>query len=43
MIILGRMSYGDPDWQPWLLPEEEGTKHIKAAYVDAVIITVAVN
>ncbi|PAV15237.1 Aldo keto reductase [Pyrrhoderma noxium] len=31
-IILGCMSYGDPGWYDWLLPEEEGLKHIKAAY-----------
>lgn len=26
------MSYGTPEWQGWVLPEEEGLKHIKAAY-----------
>ncbi|KAJ7810140.1 NADP-dependent oxidoreductase domain-containing protein [Mycena leptocephala] len=32
-IILGCMSYGDPKWGgSWVLPEEEGAKHIKAAY-----------
>ncbi|KAL1717380.1 NADP-dependent oxidoreductase domain-containing protein [Schizophyllum commune] len=31
-IILGCMSYGSPEWQPWVLGEEEGIKHIKAAY-----------
>ncbi|KAF7338216.1 Aldo-ket-red domain-containing protein [Mycena venus] len=31
-IILGCMSYGTPEWQAWVLPEEEGLKHIKAAY-----------
>ncbi|KAF8607704.1 Aldo/keto reductase [Ceratobasidium sp. AG-I] len=31
-IILGTMSYGSSDWQPWVLNEEEGIKHIKAAY-----------
>ncbi|TFK33066.1 NADP-dependent oxidoreductase domain-containing protein [Crucibulum laeve] len=31
-IILGCMSYGSPDWQGWVLPEEESIKHIKAAY-----------
>ncbi|KAJ7741514.1 NADP-dependent oxidoreductase domain-containing protein [Mycena maculata] len=31
-IILGCMSYGTPEWQDWVLPEEEGLKHIKAAY-----------
>ncbi|KAJ7208329.1 NADP-dependent oxidoreductase domain-containing protein [Mycena pura] len=32
-IILGCMSYGDPKWGGnWVLPEEEGMKHIKAAY-----------
>ncbi|GAB1522966.1 hypothetical protein RhiTH_006095 [Rhizoctonia solani] len=31
-IILGTMSYGTPDWQGWVLNEEEGLKHIKAAY-----------
>ena len=32
-IILGCMSYGDPRWQEWVLPEEEAIKHIKYAYV----------
>ncbi|KAJ7302265.1 NADP-dependent oxidoreductase domain-containing protein [Mycena albidolilacea] len=32
-IILGCMSYGDPNWGGnWVLDEEEGSKHIKAAY-----------
>jgi len=31
-IILGCMSYGSPEWQSWVLPEEEGIKHIKVAY-----------
>jgi len=31
-IILGCMSYGTPEWLPWVLPEEESIKHIKAAY-----------
>lgn len=31
-IILGTMQYGHPDWQNWVLGEEEGMKHIKAAY-----------
>ncbi|PFH46617.1 hypothetical protein AMATHDRAFT_7597 [Amanita thiersii Skay4041] len=31
-IILGCMSYGTSDWLNWVLPEEEGIKHIKAAY-----------
>jgi aryl-alcohol dehydrogenase-like predicted oxidoreductase len=30
-IILGCMSYGTPEWQGWVLGEEEGLKHIKAA------------
>ncbi|KAJ7449913.1 NADP-dependent oxidoreductase domain-containing protein [Mycena latifolia] len=30
-IILGCMSYGSPEWQSWVLPEEEGMKHIKAS------------
>ncbi len=32
-IILGCMSYGDPRWQEWVLPEEEAIKHIKYACV----------
>ncbi len=32
-IILGCMSYGSPEWQSWVLPEEEAIKHIKFAYV----------
>ncbi|KAK7444806.1 hypothetical protein VKT23_015123 [Stygiomarasmius scandens] len=31
-IILGCMTYGSPEWQSWVLGEEEGIKHIKAAY-----------
>ncbi|KAJ7886203.1 NADP-dependent oxidoreductase domain-containing protein [Mycena olivaceomarginata] len=32
-IILGCMSYGDPNWSGnWVLAEEEAVKHIKAAY-----------
>ncbi|KAJ7596449.1 NADP-dependent oxidoreductase domain-containing protein [Mycena floridula] len=31
-IILGCMSYGTLEWAGWVLPEEEGIKHIKAAY-----------
>ncbi|KZP14873.1 aryl-alcohol dehydrogenase [Athelia psychrophila] len=31
-IILGCMSYGTPEFQPWILTEEEGIKHVKAAY-----------
>ncbi|KAJ7703779.1 NADP-dependent oxidoreductase domain-containing protein [Mycena olivaceomarginata] len=32
-IILGCMSYGDPEWSGnWVLAEEEASKHIKAAY-----------
>ncbi|TBU29652.1 Aldo/keto reductase [Dichomitus squalens] len=31
-IILGCMSYGSPEWQDWVLPEEEAIKHIKFAY-----------
>jgi aryl-alcohol dehydrogenase-like predicted oxidoreductase len=30
-LILGTMSYGSPKWQGWVLEEEEGIKHIKAA------------
>ena len=32
-IILGCMSYGTPEWEKWVLPEEESIKIIKAAYV----------
>ncbi|TFY83901.1 hypothetical protein EWM64_g85 [Hericium alpestre] len=31
-IILGCMSYGTPEWQPWVLGEEEGIEQIKYAY-----------
>lgn len=31
-IILGCMSYGTPEWRPWVLPEDEGVEHIKIAY-----------
>ena len=30
-LILGCMTYGSPEWQKWVLPEEESIKHIKAA------------
>ena len=26
------MSYGTPEWQPWVLDEKAGVEHIKAAY-----------
>jgi aryl-alcohol dehydrogenase-like predicted oxidoreductase len=32
-LILGCMSYGTPEWQPWVLGEEEGIAQIKFAYV----------
>ncbi|EJC97767.1 Aldo/keto reductase [Fomitiporia mediterranea MF3/22] len=35
-IILGCMSYGTPEWQSWVLDEEEGLKQIKAAYDDGI-------
>ncbi|KAG9017563.1 hypothetical protein FRB90_000768 [Tulasnella sp. 427] len=31
-LILGCMSYGTPEWQGWVLGEEEGIEHIKTAY-----------
>ncbi|KAK2467733.1 hypothetical protein APHAL10511_000028 [Amanita phalloides] len=31
-IILGCMTYGTPEWEKWVLPEEESLKLIKAAY-----------
>ncbi|WVQ82243.1 hypothetical protein IAT38_004371 [Cryptococcus sp. DSM 104549] len=31
-IILGCMSYGDPEWQDWVLGEKDGIEHIKYAY-----------
>ncbi|KAF5346400.1 hypothetical protein D9758_012750 [Tetrapyrgos nigripes] len=31
-IVLGCMSYGDPNWLSWVLGEEEGIKQIKTAY-----------
>ncbi|KAF8711843.1 aldo kereductase, partial [Rhizoctonia solani] len=31
-IILGLMSYGNKQWGEWLLDEDEGIAHIKAAY-----------
>jgi len=30
-ICLGCMSYGDPAWDKWILPKEEGIAHIKKA------------
>ncbi|KAF8728409.1 hypothetical protein AX14_006684 [Amanita brunnescens Koide BX004] len=31
-IILGCMSYGTPEWESWILGEDESLKMIKAAY-----------
>ncbi|KAH8920648.1 Aldo/keto reductase [Atractiella rhizophila] len=31
-IVLGCMTYGTKAWGDWVLPEEEGIKHIKEAY-----------
>ncbi|KAJ7182953.1 Aldo/keto reductase [Mycena crocata] len=31
-IILGCMGYGSPEWEDWVLGEEECVKHIKFAY-----------
>ncbi|CCO34973.1 Putative aryl-alcohol dehydrogenase C977.14c [Rhizoctonia solani AG-1 IB] len=31
-LILGLMGYGQKEWGEWILGEEEGIKHIKAAY-----------
>ncbi|KAF8952820.1 aryl-alcohol dehydrogenase [Flammula alnicola] len=31
-VILGTMQYGSPEWQEWVLGEDEAIKHIKAAY-----------
>ncbi|KAF8607839.1 Aldo/keto reductase [Ceratobasidium sp. AG-I] len=31
-IILGLMSYGNTQWEKWVLEEAEGIAHIKAAY-----------
>ncbi|KAI0055137.1 aryl-alcohol dehydrogenase [Artomyces pyxidatus] len=31
-IILGCMSYGTPEWQPWVLGEKEAIEQIKFAY-----------
>ncbi|KAF8500808.1 Aldo/keto reductase [Russula emetica] len=35
-IILGCMSYGTPEWQKWVLGEEEGIAHIKFAYENGI-------
>ncbi|KAG7087659.1 hypothetical protein E1B28_013607 [Marasmius oreades] len=31
-IVFGCMSYGTPEWQKWVLDEEESMKHIMVAY-----------
>ncbi|KAJ9649550.1 CSG1/SUR1-like protein [Coniosporium tulheliwenetii] len=31
-VVLGCMTYGDPNWQPWVMPEEEALPIIKHAY-----------
>lgn len=30
--ILGAMSFGHPDWQPWVIDEEKALPLLKAAY-----------
>ena len=30
--ILGAMSFGNPDWMHWVLPEEKALPLLKAAY-----------
>ncbi|KAH9991263.1 NADP-dependent oxidoreductase domain-containing protein [Russula vinacea] len=35
-IILGCMSYGTPEWSPWVLGEEEGIAQIKFAYENGI-------
>ncbi|KAI0252105.1 Aldo keto reductase [Lactifluus subvellereus] len=35
-IILGCMSYGTPEWQTWVLEEEEGIAQIKFAYENGI-------
>ncbi|MCP5099188.1 MAG: aldo/keto reductase, partial [Chloroflexi bacterium] len=30
-ICLGMMTYGDPNWRDWVLPEEAGRPFIKRA------------
>lgn len=35
-IILGCMSYGNPEWQKWVLGEEEGIEQIKFAYENGI-------
>ncbi|KAI4265195.1 MAG: hypothetical protein L6R38_009592, partial [Xanthoria sp. 2 TBL-2021] len=31
-VVLGCMSYGDPNWQPWVKPEAEALPILKYAY-----------
>jgi len=31
-LILGMMTYGDPQWSGWVLKEEDAIEHIKVAY-----------
>ncbi|KAG8906652.1 hypothetical protein FRC01_007931, partial [Tulasnella sp. 417] len=31
-IVLGCMSYGSKEWEPWVLEEDEALEHIKLAY-----------
>lgn len=42
-IILGTMQYGDKGWQGWVLPEEEGIKHIKYASVSSPLYYLALR
>ena len=31
-LCLGMMTYGDPNWRPWILGEDEARKHLKKAF-----------
>ena len=38
-IILGLMSYGSPEWLPWVQGEEVGLEHIKFAYDNGIQVS----
>lgn len=39
-IILGMMTYGSSEWQAWIKDEKLGIEHVKAAYVDYLLLLV---
>jgi hypothetical protein len=40
-IILGCMTYGKKSWREWVLEEQEGIEHIKAAYAAGINVSIS--